>query len=440
MLWAPGYAQTAEPEGGVYGDAILRDWVQPEYPAAARAAKQEGTVVVEFAVEVDGHVSRARVKKTTDEQFNAPALGAVARWVFLPALADGKPVESGMQVPVLFTLAQLNQKQAPVALPDSLRPTSLRTAPPQLSFAPDPNYPAELEERMLPGRVALEFIVEADGTARDPKVLWTPHAAFVSEALRTLGKYRFEPAHQGPLPVKSGATQGEMEFKFLGVNRADLLAANHITVTATEKLQTPPRPVVMPEPVYPRERLLAGESGSATVEFTVAERGGTIEVRLRETSQPEFGAALVAAVEAWGFDAALADNQQPAAAKLVVVYEFAPPVTGAVNRLVAAMQPGGAGVGGAAGLDQRLQPIWRTAPVYPQSLRGVKPAGKAVVEFVIDREGRARLPRVKSATQPEFGWAAATAVSQWVFAGPVRGGQPTDVKVSIPFEFAPPEG
>jgi len=108
--------------------------------------------------------------------------------------------------------------------------------------------------------------------------------------------------------------------------------------------------------------------------------------------------------------------------------------------LVAAMQPGGAGVGGAAGLDQRLQPIWRTAPVYPQSLRGVKPAGKAVVEFVIDREGRARLPRVKSATQPEFGWAAATAVSQWVFAGPVRGGQPTDVKVSIPFEFAPPEG
>jgi TonB family protein len=61
--------------------------------------------------------------------------------------------------------------------------------------------------------------------------------------------------------------------------------------------------------------------------------------------------------------------------------------------------------------------------------------GVAVVEFVIDRDGRVRLPRIVSATRPSLGWSAATALSQWVFTTPMRGGKPTEVKVQIPIEF-----
>ncbi len=431
-------AQPAEPVQADFGEAILRKWVQPEYPEAAKQAKLEGRVQVEFVVELDGHVTRAAVKKTTDERFNASALAAVQRWLFAAALVEGQPVASGMQATVVFKLEQLRQKRAPLEPPPDLLPAPLPVTPPQLSVSPDPGYPAELEERRLPGEVVLEFTVEPDGTASQPKVLWTPHAAFVDEALRTLEKYRFEPAHQGPLRLKSKPTQGAMEFKWLGANRGELLAGDHISVLEPEKFRQPPRPVVLPEPVYPRERLLAGESGSATVEFTVTDRGATTEVLLREASRPEFGAALVAAVEAWGFDAALITDQ-PAPAKLVATQDFSPPATGAVHRLVQALQPGGTGVGSAAGLDQQLRPIWRTMPVYPQGLRTEKPGGHAMVEFIIDRDGRARLPRVVSATREEFGWAAATAVSQWVFARPLRAGQPVEVKVSIPVEFTPPK-
>jgi TonB family protein len=256
--------------------------------------------------------------------------------------------------------------------------------------------------------------------------------------LHTLEKYRFEPAHQGLLSLKSGVTQGQMEFESLGANRADVLASNQISVIEPEKFREPPRPSVLAEPVYPRERLLAGETGAATAEFTVTERGVTTEVLLREASRPEFGAALVAAVESWRFDPALLTDQS-APAKLVVAHKFTPPVSGAVNRLLLALQPGGTGVGGAGGLDQKLRPIWRIPPVYPQALLAEKPRGQAMIEFVIDQDGRARLPRVVSASREEFGWAAAAALSQWVFAQPLRGGQPTDVKVSIPFEFAPPK-
>ena len=56
-----------------------------------------------------------------------------------------------------------------------------------------------------------------------------------------------------------------------------------------------------------------------------------------------------------------------------------------------------------------------------------------------DRDGRVRLPRVKSATKKEFGWAAATAISQWVFERPMRKGAAVDVTVTIPVSFAPPK-
>lgn len=96
-------------------------------------------------------------------------------------------------------------------------------------------------------------------------------------------------------------------------------------------------------------------------------------------------------------------------------------------------------VGRAAGLDHRLKPLWRGFPLYPPSLRDEQIKGETQIEFIIDREGRARLPRVISASRDEFGWAAATAISQWVFERPMREGQLVDVKVIIPINFTPPK-
>jgi len=61
--------------------------------------------------------------------------------------------------------------------------------------------------------------------------------------------------------------------------------------------------------------------------------------------------------------------------------------------------------------------------------------GSAKIEFIINSEGRACLPRVVESTEPEFGWAAASALNQWVFTPPTRGGKPTDVRVQVPFGF-----
>jgi protein TonB len=66
--------------------------VKPEYPADAKAAGLEGTVVVRYVVDEQGNISEARAMKGPPELF-AVCVAAVKAMRFKPALdADGKPV------------------------------------------------------------------------------------------------------------------------------------------------------------------------------------------------------------------------------------------------------------------------------------------------------------------------------------------------------------
>lgn len=437
LLLKSGVALLAQENALEFTDASLRNWVQPNYPEAAKKAKLEGEALVEFVVEENGRVSRIVVKESSDKQFEAPTLAAVAQWVFSPALEEGRPVASAMGAPIRFIAAQWKQKRAPLFPQPSEMPQALKITPAKATVAPDPEYTPELDEQKIAGEVQMEFTVDETGRVRDPKVLWASHPAFVETALRAIEKPQFEPAHQGPLP-KPSAKRYPVSFQSLAAKRADILAANKLTVVLGPEPAVLPQPLVLFNPVYPAELLLAGEGGDATAEFSVAENGQVGEVRLVSATRPEFGGALQAAVEGWSFQPAVNGEGMRVPVRLHCDYKFILPNSGAVARLAADMRPGGAGVSGAAGLEQKLIPLWRGFPVYPTSFSDPKPTGEALIEFVIDRDGRVRLPQIKSATHEEFGWAAATAISQWVFAPPRRKGEPVDVRVSIPVQFSPP--
>ncbi len=417
-----------------YGPPLLTEWVQPEYPAAARKAKTEGRVVVEFVVEADGSVSREKIARSDDELFAAAALAAVHRWKFRPGVEEKAPAAMAMSVPVVFELAQLNRK-APLQPPDELMPVVMRTSPASAMADLDPDYPAELEDRKLPGVVLIQFIVDETGQARSPRVVQASHPAFVETALRTLERAHFEPAHQGPLP-KTAKLSYPVEFKSLGAKVTDILEANHLQVLG-EQPASLPLPRMLIQPVYPRGRLLAGENGEVEAEFVIRESGGTEQISITSATAPEFGAALTAAIETWFFDPAQ-NAQGKVPVRMKVTQSFSAEVKAEDARLVGLLQPGGAGVGGAGGLDRKLAPLWRGFPAYPQELMAAQLKGDANVEFIIGRDGRVHLPRVISASEPAFGWAAATAISQWVFEQPMRGGQPVDVTVRIPVGFEPP--
>lgn len=78
-------------EGMTPPEAIVA-LVKPEYPAEAKAAGLEGTVVVKYVVDEHGNVSEARALKGPPELF-AVCVAAVKAMRFKPALdADGKAV------------------------------------------------------------------------------------------------------------------------------------------------------------------------------------------------------------------------------------------------------------------------------------------------------------------------------------------------------------
>jgi TonB family protein len=352
-------------------------------------------------------------------------------------LEHGTPVASAMRVPVVFELAQLKQKNAPLFPPQVLWPVPVKETPAAADRSIEPEYPAELEERRLPGEVHIEFTVDAAGAVSQPRVLWATHPAFVETSLRAIARAGFTPARQGPL-VKSSRVQYPVVFGSMGAKPSDVLAANGLTVMGGESLVRQPQLKMLIPPVFPQGRWLAGESGSCTAEFTVDAQGTPREIAILNATHPDFGGAFTAAIEAWAFQPAQND-QGPVAVRIRAVHEFAQRSDLAEFRLGARLKPGAEGIAGPAGLERKLQPLWRGFPVYPQALLERKPSGEALIEFIIDRDGRARLPLVVSATDEAFGWAAATAVSQWVFEPPVRNGQPTDVRVRIPVGFKPPE-
>jgi TonB family protein len=433
ILSVAGRAQQSEE----IGDALLHDWVQPEYPAAAIKEKLEGRVVVEFVVEADGHVTRAEVKETSDERFNQAALAAVQQWRFDRPPQNGPAEASAMSVPVVFSLAQLQQKQKPSFPPVSEMPVELKLVPAYATNAPDPEYPDELAEQKLPGQVVIDFEVGLEGKAQNVKVLWASHAAFVSSALRAIEKSEFAPAHQGPL-AKISRIRYPVEFQSLGATPPEILEANQLSILNSESPENLPVPQVLTPPVYPFAALQADTAGNATVEFTLGENGRPTGLTVVSATAPEFGEAFKAAIETWSFKPAF-NGTDKVSLRLRAFHTFVAPSEGVESQLLAALKPGGPGLGGAAGLDQKLKPLWRGFPAYPQELSEENVAGEAVVEFVVDRRGRVSLPKIVSASRPEFGWAAATAVSQWVFVPPTSKGEPTDIKVRLPVSFPPPK-
>jgi len=77
---------------------------QPVYPRAARAARQEGRVMVCFTLDERGKVHAPAVRSSTAAVFNQPALDAISAARFTPAKVGRQPVRSTACRTFLFVL------------------------------------------------------------------------------------------------------------------------------------------------------------------------------------------------------------------------------------------------------------------------------------------------------------------------------------------------
>ena len=79
--------------------------VAPVYPDVAARGNVEGVVILEIAIEPNGHVDDVRVLRSIP-LLDAAAVAAARQWVFAPTLYRGVPVSVTMTVSVRFSLTQ----------------------------------------------------------------------------------------------------------------------------------------------------------------------------------------------------------------------------------------------------------------------------------------------------------------------------------------------
>jgi len=78
----------------------------PTYPSELRQAGVSGVVVVSVVIDENGDVLASEVKKSSQIEFEAPALKAIANWKFKPAKLGDNAVKSRVSIPIRFNAAE----------------------------------------------------------------------------------------------------------------------------------------------------------------------------------------------------------------------------------------------------------------------------------------------------------------------------------------------
>lgn len=315
----------------------------------------------------------------------------------------------------------------------------------QVEQAPKPDYPTETIAAARSGTVKLDVAIDAQGKVRDPRLVGSSRDGFAAAAIATVLDWKFVPALKQGKPVVS---RGVVTVEFRVIADREIVQSPTFAIPrkspkeyqAEYRYDEAPQVLVQRDPVYPFELLKTGTSGTASVVFLIDPTGRPRRVEVKESTQPEFGAAAVAAIAAWRFTPAKKDGK-PTWTMLATkqVFDFRDEVGDSTVALWRDLSQRPSPVAEGFGeLDAHPAGRYQPGPVLPDEVLASKVPAEAVIECVIDRNGRVQLPRVISATRPDFGAAAAQAVASWQFAPPLKGGKPVAVKVRVPLGYEPP--
>lgn len=369
------------------------------------------------------------------EIFRKQVSSSLRFWRFDSARRSGQAVAAELHVPFVFV------KPA--------EPRGLDKQPKPIYREP-PVYPYEMRTSAMRGEVLLEFIVDQNGVVTNPVAIRSNNPGFNDAAIDALLKWKFEPGRIGGEPVKARMQQPfifEIQNMRLGepMNGRDFAAVDQRTNRDQQKLppqlqyDVAPRPTGVLEPVYPYAFLRDRVEGHASVAFLVNDEGKVSQLKVIAASHPEFGLAMAAAVEAFEFVPAL-KNGKPTNSVLKIEQKFDRAtfekiISEEEIKLLTIEKKHPEKILSAKKLDTPLNPISFRGPVFPSVALGRFERGEAKIEVLIDEEGKVRLPRIVTATEPAFGYAAIQAVMAWRFAPPKVGGKPTVVRVQVPFTF-----
>lgn len=88
-----------------------------------------------------------------------------------------------------------------------------------------------------------------------------------------------------------------------------------------------------------------------------------------------------------------------------------------------------------AAADTAPRPLSRARPIYPAAFRRAGINGEALVEFIIDLDGKPAQVQVLRATDAAFGDSARNSIVQWRFTPALKNGRPVRVRLQVPMVY-----
>ncbi len=351
-------------------------------------------------------------------------------------------------VGLLFGVVLLLANFLSADVPTSLTPD---IEPPEVLEKAEPVYPKTMVVYKTVGLVIIQVIVDENGLPMQPRVLQCNHYEFESPGIEAALKWKFKPARKLGVPVAAPFTI-ILTFNIVGGGAHDYVKtwAPFVIPPVSPKdyapefqYDHPPQLLLHCRVVYPRELLIKNAKGSATVSFLVDPSGRPRRIEVVESKQPEFAAATRAMVGEWRFRPA-SKNGAPTWTTLAYKMWFDKahrdtPFSPATADILAELKKASPAIlPDARQLDRVPRQLYRVEPTVPDAIRTARRSAGAEIEFILDSEGRVQLPKVVSATDEEFGWSAATAVTRWLYEPPTQGGQQVNVFMRAKLDYIPP--
>lgn len=291
--------------------------VAPQVSRDDAAGMKGGEVVLNFKVQTNGQAAEARVVSSTDPRLEAPALAAIAQWLFMPARKDGQWLEQRATIPIVFdakdAVTAATAPAAPAGKPTVIMPTGAV-------------YP--FAELVANERATVTGTVRFDALGRVEAVEWLGD---VPEAYR-----RSIEAMLDAMETWSDAAAGTYEWRWdfhpydgdVRINDTAAAILKRLRVEGEKAdfagetdLDAPLQMVLRREPVFPTRVTPELNSGEAVVEFFVDESGQAQLPRIVSASEPAFGHAACQAVADWRY-VIPRRNSKPTVVRMQVALSF----------------------------------------------------------------------------------------------------------------------
>jgi len=293
-----------------------------------------------------------------------------------------------------------------------------------------PVYPPELKSANVQGTETVNFIVNPDGTSRDPVIAQADDHRFDESIIAAIAASKFTSALDDGRAIPQCV---QLVWKYTLPYNPGLF------VELKPLPKTPAEPVVQPSTDYPTGMLARRLDGRVRCALEIDPDGHVSAVRVEAATDGDFVPSALQALRSTHFipahqgTLAIADRRESA---MPFLYDVALAPDNRTVWQVNGLSPVQSADGSAAPSLPGILVL--PLPVYPMAELLAGHTGDAEVTFTLNEQGIPETVTLDSASTPEFGKSLVAATELSLFDSALKDGKATKITMHRVYHFAPP--